>query len=575
MSDIYGFREGPSYRPMSQADFWQSALDQPLSAASTFGTAAKGGALDSFGLGTIARDLMTPSGNDAPQPTGNAYVDTVQKLDDLIAPRNVIKRFTGTMDRSQPAMTEDAWKSSAYYRDGLPYDPAMTEQRAASLAYQYDQRKVRDFYTQKRPITSFLGQFAGQAADPINYIPIFGPEVKAAALAKAGNLLGETLVGAGEAAANTGVFGAVTAGTRAKFGDDVSWQAMLSDMAMAGLIGGVAPHVFRGIGAVAGKGFDTFRERFTDRASTLENVQQGRLALNEAVDGMVHDSEVKLGPNSTDGIAKVVRDIPAEFRPGDNAVAQDKAGNLLPIGGGAVPDTGFAPANVYADGKVYVGAPGETAAALKDRYAAQGDPVSTGFLTSDGRLVPSQIAKGAKRAKAATVETPVLQDASQQPVSSGSSLERTASWVIRDKTTKQVVMETYDPKKVERLNTAKYEAVPIGQYLGELNTLAHATAQGGQQPPIDATTPRPEPLPAERQTAEARIAKPEDAKALADQYRVDPQTGDFPELASIENLKAQGRLTEDDARALDEAASDFEKANAWGEALKSVVNCLL
>ncbi|CAL62400.1 Hypothetical protein HEAR2267 [Herminiimonas arsenicoxydans] len=46
---------------------------------------------------------------------------------------------------------------------------------------------------------------------------------------------------------------------------------------------------------------------------------------------------------------------------------------------------------------------------------------------------------------------------------------RTASWVIRDKATGDVVMETYDPKKVEALNTVKYEAVPIAEHLNSLS----------------------------------------------------------------------------------------------------------
>jgi hypothetical protein len=49
------------------------------------------------------------------------------------------------------------------------------------------------------------------------------------------------------------------------------------------------------------------------------------------------------------------------------------------------------------------------------------------------------------------------------------SLQRTASWVIREKETGAVIMETFDPKAVEALNTAKYEAVPIGEYLGSIN----------------------------------------------------------------------------------------------------------
>jgi len=45
----------------------------------------------------------------------------------------------------------------------------------------------------------------------------------------------------------------------------------------------------------------------------------------------------------------------------------------------------------------------------------------------------------------------------------------TASWVIRNKATGEVVMETFDRKKVDALNTEKYEAVPIGKYLAGLN----------------------------------------------------------------------------------------------------------
>ena len=44
-----------------------------------------------------------------------------------------------------------------------------------------------------------------------------------------------------------------------------------------------------------------------------------------------------------------------------------------------------------------------------------------------------------------------------------------ASWVIRDKTTARVICETYASKKVAALNTIKYEAVPILEYLQQLN----------------------------------------------------------------------------------------------------------
>jgi hypothetical protein len=43
------------------------------------------------------------------------------------------------------------------------------------------------------------------------------------------------------------------------------------------------------------------------------------------------------------------------------------------------------------------------------------------------------------------------------------------SWVIRNKATGEVLFETFDKNVVNALNTTKYEAVPIDQYLGSLN----------------------------------------------------------------------------------------------------------
>ncbi len=54
-----------------------------------------------------------------------------------------------------------------------------------------------------------------------------------------------------------------------------------------------------------------------------------------------------------------------------------------------------------------------------------------------------------------------------------------ASWVIRDKETKQVIFETFDKKKVAALNKKKFEAVPILDYLVSIN--------GRQKPVIKVT----------------------------------------------------------------------------------------
>lgn len=49
------------------------------------------------------------------------------------------------------------------------------------------------------------------------------------------------------------------------------------------------------------------------------------------------------------------------------------------------------------------------------------------------------------------------------------SLARTASWVIQEKETGRVICETFSDRVVEALNTAKYVAVPILEYLQGIN----------------------------------------------------------------------------------------------------------
>lgn len=46
---------------------------------------------------------------------------------------------------------------------------------------------------------------------------------------------------------------------------------------------------------------------------------------------------------------------------------------------------------------------------------------------------------------------------------------KTESWVIRERATGKVIAETFLKNVVGALNTNKYEAVPIGEYLGSIN----------------------------------------------------------------------------------------------------------
>lgn len=46
---------------------------------------------------------------------------------------------------------------------------------------------------------------------------------------------------------------------------------------------------------------------------------------------------------------------------------------------------------------------------------------------------------------------------------------RIASWVIKEKATGRIIVETFDARKVAALNITKYEAVPIHEHLASLN----------------------------------------------------------------------------------------------------------
>jgi hypothetical protein len=54
---------------------------------------------------------------------------------------------------------------------------------------------------------------------------------------------------------------------------------------------------------------------------------------------------------------------------------------------------------------------------------------------------------------------------------------RSGSWVIVNKATGEAVFETFSPKLVSRINAAKYEAVPVLEYLQALNARIKATGQ--------------------------------------------------------------------------------------------------
>jgi hypothetical protein len=332
--------------------FMQSAMEQPLSPLATLGESVTTGVLSSPGIGTAIRELYAP--------------DAARKVvtEDL-GPASMGRGGTGRRTRTRLGFktaeevaaegdtlftTPEDYKASPSYRAAIPFEPGMTESRARALADMYDAQQVRDYYGQKRPVLNFVGNVAGSALDPINYIPIVGEAAYAAAAYRIGRIGARAVIGAADAAANTALFGILTADQRAKFGDDVSWNAIAMNAAYAAVAGGVVgagigtgAHFFRrtadvplpeipeaartdGVAApvlperpapdltmgdrVTAR-FDT-EPRATvnvfDRMETAGNRIKAADVMNDAIRGIVDEGEVRLGERSQGHVAAMQAD---------------------------------------------------------------------------------------------------------------------------------------------------------------------------------------------------------------------------------------------------------------------------
>lgn len=600
MSDaIYSFRAGPSYRGATRQELFDAAMDQPMGIGATLLDQAKGGVLESLGLGTAIREGSLPV--EAPTepgvvvqlPDSEAIVvpDTPQMRRRQTVfgnPANVTQESPAQLEARRDAagaLDEDAYKSSPFYRQDIPWDAGMTEDRAAALAIMADAKKVREFYAEKRPIAAFLGNLAGQAVDPINYVPVAGLLVKAAAVARVGKIGGAALVGALDAAANTAIFGIGTASVRAKFGDDVSWQATVSQIATAALIGGA----FGTIGGALGARSDAkVRAQVEDRLSTLRNTQEARVALNQAIDGLAHGEDIKLSANATDALARVASEVENLSRAYDQVLntptgpVDDPLVRLTPeeIEGTILARGAFKGVNElefsdrgYGLVKIIWGH-GEKASTDPAFQVSKDDITALPSVLRE--FEPAKVSSDGKRR-----EWRIDRDG------------RTIVYADKVMNGDRHLVTTYvqEPNRAgadAKLSEKKKASQPVSQGVSttpgntagglsaSLPGVAERPSQNIAQPrAVDNTIPTAEPAPSGRDQAGGSIARTEDTKALAAQYSVDPATGAFPEEAEVAQLAREGRLSDEDAAALSEADAAYETGSAYAEALKSVASCLI
>lgn len=278
------FAPRPRYQQFNVGEQIALGLDRPFSVTRTLSENFQQGILDSFGLGTAIQELTTPPLQD-PNPIPFRGE----------TPENYAARKARN---EAAALSEEEYKASPYFRDELKWEPGMTEDRAAAISKRIDTRNVRAYFSQKQPIAAFLGGFAGQAFDPVNYVPVFGPLARTAAIARFGSIGGRALLSASEAAINTAAFGMLTADVRQSLGNDASFATIVSEIAMSALIGGA----FGTAGGIISRGRDVklriAEAKARDAIKTVEMQQKAAVAANSAIDSFLNTGDVKLDPTA-------------------------------------------------------------------------------------------------------------------------------------------------------------------------------------------------------------------------------------------------------------------------------------
>lgn len=302
------FSRRPTFRAPNINDEWDAALGMSFSFGEALSENAKQGVLDSFGLGTTIRE-MTSGGRTVGDPAAN--IPPVPIVGDFA--RGVVRGAYALRDTFAPdtskSLSKEEYEASASFREVVPWDPGMTENRAAALAEFSDERARRAHLSERQPLAAFLGQLGGQMLDPINYVPVFGPTARLASVARFGSVRGRALLSAGEAAVNTAAFGVLTAGIREKLGDDVSFAAITAEVAMSALIGGAFGG---GIGLfMRGRDARTALDaaKVRDGMRTIPRQQEASIIANEQAASLARTGEVNLSENSKAIVEKIEAEV--------------------------------------------------------------------------------------------------------------------------------------------------------------------------------------------------------------------------------------------------------------------------
>jgi len=645
MSSVLGaFRDGPQWDLMTDSNVLERARDLPVGYGEMLGNTIVESFVTSPGLGTAIREAGTPDR----VPSRDVVVpQELETRDPLVPPtlggEDGPVRFrppAGTFLEDEEeakqrraaagVLTKEEWQASPSFRDKIPYDPGMTADRASALASWYDASQARQAIIDKGP-GGFLGNaiwlggmLAGSLPDPVNYIPILGPEVRAAQIARFGRLGGSAAVSSADAALNTAIMSGLTAGTRQSFGDDVTWQSWLTDVAIGAAIGGAF-----GAATSRWEGWQQSRA-----ANEIKAVVEARAALNDAMGDVLHGRPVEITPTVADAVEKAVE----RLEPVRVQLARENPGAVI-----ADRLRATAPDLVDRDSAL-ARAEDINRSALDEINAELGNNETFGAIRR--ALIETEQAQAAAAAKVAKLEQALTKtDSPKQRVKLQQQLDELRaqdgpeadvdpalldrmrfleeSRALRQKALDEVIAQraAVSPE-LERARASATQAywdevraglrpdqpiddmtpglVPPADRMSPASarenapdpSVTAAASSVGKRPASAAaefgmdkvSAPAKPDTPAAPAKQEVKVLRGEDgrisgaeiskpAQDLADQFGIDSKSGDFPEMAEFEQLVAMGRVTPAEMAAIAKATEIQAHTEDYIRGLEAALIC--
>ena len=140
-------------------------------------------------------------------------------------------------------LTAEQWQASPNFREGIPYEDGMTAERASALAEFYDDMAYADWIRENHDadwistIGAVPAAIGGAIASPEAFVPIVGPAMRGAIVARLGVVGGRAAARAVEGAVGTAAVLPFISSQQASIGREFTAEEMLLDVAIGALAG--------------------------------------------------------------------------------------------------------------------------------------------------------------------------------------------------------------------------------------------------------------------------------------------------------------------------------------------------